>query len=299
MKGPLRKLFSAVALLLVLALALSACGGSSSSSGSSSSAALSSSSASEPASSAAPSLGSDSGEVVAKVGSTPITKAQVSHWMGTLAGGDYYELSRKHEVPAGLVSDPPRYSACVSQLEASSAAAPRKLYELSGVQLLTKCRELYQALRTQAIAFLVHALYVPGLASDFGITVSDQEVRQFYKKSTAERFPSEAANESYLKDRRASLSDELLVAKLDLISQKTLTKVKAPGSGGLPALSRSEARWKAMTDCKAGYVVEYCKQFTGEAPHTAANPPASVLMEQVAALVTGRCTNLAACGKAQ
>jgi hypothetical protein len=236
--------------------------------------------------------------MVAKVGSTPITKGQVSHWMSTLAGGDYYELSREHQLPAGLVSDPPRYSRCVAQLEAASAAAPRKLYELSGVQLLAKCRQLYQALRSQAAAFLVRALFVPGLASDLGVSVTDQEVRQFYKRTNAERFPSEAAVASYLSKRRASVSDEMLVAKLDLISQKTLAKVKAPGAGGFGAVSRAEARWTAKTSCKAGYLVEHCKGFKGEAPHTAANPAASVLMEQVAALATGRCTNVAACGKA-
>ena len=74
--------------------------------------------------------------------------------MGTLVGGDYYELARNSMVPAELVADPPRYSICVAQLEAAAAAAPRKLYTLTGVQLLSKCRQLYQALRSQAAAFV-------------------------------------------------------------------------------------------------------------------------------------------------
>jgi hypothetical protein len=248
-------------------------------------------------SSGSASLGVSSGQVVAKVGSTPITQGQVNHWMATLAGGDYYELSRHSTIPANLASDPPRYSTCVSQLEAAAAAAPHKLYEVSGVQLLTKCRQLYQQLRTQATAFLVKALYVQGVASDFEVGASDPEVLGFYKRSTKERFPSEAVASSYLTARRATLSDELLVMKLDLLSQKTLEKVKAQGTSGSSDLAQAEARWTAKTDCSPGYVVEHCKQFHGEAAHTAANPSAAVLMEQVAAIATGRCTNLAACGK--
>src|SRR5690242_17751751 len=51
-----------------------------------------------------------SGDVVARVGGAAITRAAVSHWMATLAGGDYYELSGRRPVPTGLVSDPPDYA---------------------------------------------------------------------------------------------------------------------------------------------------------------------------------------------
>jgi hypothetical protein len=283
MFGRSPRLYVAAALAALLIIVLTSCGGGSSSNGS--------------AKSSASSSGASSGEVVAQVGATPITKPQVSHWMATLAGGDYYELSHHNTVPAELVSDPPRYSTCVSHLEASAAAAPRKLYNVTGVQLLTKCRQIYRALRAQATAFLVRALYVAGLAGDLGVTVSDQEALQNYKRSTAERFPIPAEATRYLSSRRATLTDELLVEKLDVLSQKTLAKLKAQGSSGPATLSQSEARWTAKTDCHPGYVVEHCKQFHGEAPHTAANPPASVLMEQVAAIAIGQCINIAACGK--
>jgi hypothetical protein len=290
---------AAVVLVVALVLVLSACGGSSSSSSSanSSSSTGAGSTSDAAATTASPTIGPASGEVVAKVGATPITKGQVNHWMATLAGGDYYELSRKHTIPANLVSDPPRYAVCVSQLEAAAAAAPRKLYTVSGVQLLTKCRQLYQALRSQATAYLVRALFVDGLSSDFEVSATDPEVLAFYKRATATRFPNQEGVTRYLTDTRATLSDELLVDKLDLLSQKTLERIKAQGSEGQTALQRSEARWTAKTDCRAGYIVEHCKQYRGEPPRTAANPPASVLMEQIAALAIGRCTNLAACGK--
>lgn len=273
----------AAALVTLLAIALTSCGGGSSSSGATRASAANSS--------------ASSGEVVARVGAFPITKPQVSHWMSALAGGDYYELSGKNTVPADLVSDPPRYSTCVARLEAAAAAAPHKLYSVTGVQLLTKCRQLYQALRSQATAYLVRALYVGGLASDVGVAVNDQEILDDYKRSTAERFPIPAEATRYLTSRREALSDRLLGQKVALLSKKILAKLKALGSSGAATLSQSEAKWTAKTDCRPGYVVEHCKQFHGEPPRTAANPSASVLMEQVAAIAVGRCINLAACAK--
>jgi hypothetical protein len=268
-----------VAASLIL-LGAAACGGGGSSSASSSS-----------------SAGAGAGGVVARVASSPITRSAVSHWMSTLAGGDYFELSRRHTIPADLVSEPPNYATCVARLESAAASAPRKLSQPSGVQLLTKCRQLQHALRSQAVAFLVRAQWLTGLAGDLGVKASDAEVLQFYKRSFAAQYPNQAALNGYLASTRASVSDELLLVKLDLLSQKTLQKVKAEGARGPAELSQAEARWTAKADCRPGYVVEHCKQFHGEPPPSAASPPASVLMEQVAALATGRCTNLAACAK--
>jgi hypothetical protein len=266
---------SLVAAFSILA-GLAACGGGGSSSGSSS---------------------SGSGGVVAQVDASPITRSAVNHWMSTLAGGDYYGLSGRQTIPAGLVSEPPSYAACVTRLEVAAARAPHKLYQLSGVQLLRKCRQLYQALRSQATAFLVKVPWLIGLAGELGVNANDAEVLQFYKRSFVTQYPNQAALSSYLTSTRASVADELLLVKLDLLAQKTLQKVKEAGKQGAAKLKQAEASWTAKADCHPGYVVEHCKQFHGEPPPTADSPPASVLMEQVAALVTGRCTNLAACAK--
>ncbi len=282
MVGRLWKLLAAVAVAALLVATMGACGGGSSGTSSAS---------------ATDSSGSGSGEVLARVGSTPITKAQLTHWMGTLAGGDYYELSAKHTVPANLVSDPPNYGACVASLEAAAAAAPVKLAQPTGVQLLTKCRQLYQAIRAQAMALLVEIQWVLGLGSDEGITVSDAEALAFYNKSMAERFPKRAELSRYQADRRTSASDELLLIKKNLVSEKLLAKVKSQGSAGTAGFIRAQASETAKTDCHPGYVVEYCMQFHGEASGSVASPPASVLVEQVAALATGRCINRPACAK--
>src|SRR6201999_2337646 len=87
---------------------------------------------------------------IANVGGTPITKAQVSHWMASVAGLDYYTASRRAAAPEGLVSDPPNYERCVKQIEAAMNSSRGRVVE-SSEELQARCRQLYRALRTQAM----------------------------------------------------------------------------------------------------------------------------------------------------
>lgn len=245
--------------------------------------------------SGASSGGSQGDSVVARVGTTAITRTEVNHWMSTLAGGDYYEVTHGHTVPKGLVSDPPRYSECVAELEATADAAPVRTSQPSSVELLEKCRQLHRALRLQAVTLLVDIELIFVLAAEEGASATDKEVLAAYDKSTAERFPSRSALARSQAARRISVSDEVLLFRKDLLASKLLAKLKS--RGGLKALSRLEARWTSKIDCQPGYVVGRCKQFRGEPPPSPSSPPAAVLMEQVGALATGRCADSAACAK--
>jgi len=284
---------TAAATVTLIAVSISACGGGGSASGSSVASTSSQTNGKPPA----PSLGPATGEVVARVGSVPITRGQINHWMATLAGGDYHELSAGRTVPEGLVSDPPSYGRCVARLEAVMAAAPIKTgAHPTGVQLLTKCRQLYRAIKAQATELLVTTELVFGLAADEGVAVSEAQVLAAYRHSNAERFQTAAQLASDQAARRVSVSDELLLTKKNLLAEKIVTKLKSQ-SVGPTGLARAEASWNAKIDCRPGYVVEHCKQFHGAPPPSPDSPPATVLMEQVAALVTGHCTYIAACGK--
>jgi hypothetical protein len=239
--------------------------------------------------------GSPGGEVVAEVGGSPITRAAVSHWMGTLAGEDYYELSASHTLPAGLVSDPPDYAECVSRLQAAAGNA-RAASSLTATGLLTKCRQINLALRIQAAGFLVQEQWLTSIARDEGIVASEQEVQTLFRRIRAEQYPTEADLRQYLASRRSSVADELVRIKEDVLGQRISKKLTAGGHRAATELMAIERSWTAKTSCSAGYVVEHCKQFKGEQIYPG-GLSAAVLMEKVAALVTGRCTNLQACAK--
>lgn len=236
------------------------------------------------------------GGVVASVGANTVTKDAVDHWMRTLAGGDYYEVSAHHTLPEGLVSEPASYGACVARLEAMIAVAPKRMPGLTGTTLLTKCRELYQSLRAQATAFLVKVPWLLGSYRDIGITVSEAEVLQFFKRFMATHLHSEAELPSYLAQRHLTTTDELLVLKLDLLAQKAQSQILAGGQTVYNKLLVAENAWTEKTSCSTGYVVERCRQYHGGSIY-GSNPSPAILMEQLAAIALGRCTNVAACGK--
>lgn len=240
--------------------------------------------------------GSGSGEVVAQVGGNAITRSAVSHWMLTLGGGDYYELSGRHVFPPGLVSDPPNYSACVSHLQAAAAGNPRASARLTPTNLLTKCRQINLALKVQATSYLLQAQQLIAAFRDEGITANENETQQLLNKIKAEQYPTQAALQQYLTSKHQTLADLRLVILLDVLRQKQASRVLAQGKQAIYRFVADERRWIARTKCSAGYVVQNCAQFKGEQTYPGGLSPA-ILMERVAALVTGRCTNLAACGE--
>jgi hypothetical protein len=237
-------------------------------------------------------------EVIAKVGAAPITRAQVSHWMTTFARNDYSAVSQiaapKTGVPEGVVSDPPNYARCVAALEAAAAKSPPKGAKETGVQLLSKCRQLYQALRTQATTYLVSLQRTIGLGRDAGVTPTEGEVQRLFKQFKTREFPTDAAFRRYLASSQRSVADIMVAMRVDVINNGILKQLKT--LQGRVKYNEAEQRWTAKTSCRAGYVVEHCRQYKGGATYPS-TPPPSVLMEQVAALISGRCVNVEACGK--
>lgn len=240
----------------------------------------------------------DPNEIVARVGATTITRAAVSHWMSALAGGEYYEVSRNHTIPAGLASDPPNYGGCVAGLEGAEASSPAGSPKPSSVHLLSKCQQLYQALKTQATAFLVATEWTIASDRELGITASDQEVLGLFKRVRASAYPSDSRLHEYLAARRLTLPDLLLQTRLNLLAQKALQKIGPTGPGKAVTASFNAAwtRWAQKTDCRPGYVVEHCRQYKS-GPTYPSSPPASVMMEEVTGIATGRCASRAVCAE--
>lgn len=235
---------------------------------------------------------------VARVGNTPITTTEVDHWMKTLAGGDYYELSHKHVIPQGLVSLPADYSRCEANLKAAVDSSPLAAVikrKLAPNEYEVKCHDLHEALRLQATAYLVQANWMKAIDREIGVSASEAEVEELFKQIKASQFPSEAAQQKFLQEHRESLADLLLVVRLDVYRRKNdkiLTEEKKPV---VLKLVNAENKWTKLTTCAAGYVVVNCKEYATK-PSTAPKP-ASVLMEQLTAMVTGLCVNYAACAK--
>jgi hypothetical protein len=156
--------------------------------------------------------------------------------------------------------------------------------------LVDDCHELYQDLKEQALAYLIQGLWNIEEGKGDGISVTQAQIEQAFKKYEAERFPSEAAFTSFLANREWSLSDDLYLIKRDILDQRLgaarerAARKKAHSRlevqrGVLELYAQSLVKWKPRTTCSPGYVIPECRQSTG--PATTGAPDA--LLEQIAA----------------
>jgi hypothetical protein len=218
---------------------------------------------------------SSAGEVVARVGTTPITTAEVNHWMNALGATLFYRDSGSRTLPEGLLSDPPNYPRCVSGLEAAATTAPAKGHE-SAVELLAKCRELDQSLKVYATSHLIAMRQNIQIANEMGATTTSSKVQSVFEQEMAREYPTPAALHAYLVSHRHTISDELLETQVQVLGTEVFHQLKTPrGHSRYLAL---QARASAVTTCSPGYIVEGCKQFKGSLPHTTA----SIVMEDLA-----------------
>jgi SurA N-terminal domain len=236
-----------IPLALVLMIAIGGCGsGSGTSSGSSAAGASSTTSTSAGtgasstagastgtgASSASAKGGSDgssktahaSGDTVATVEGTPITKAAFEHWLAVTAA-----LSGKGGHGAGS----------------------------SG-----------QAVKNQALGFLISAQWLFGEAAARGVHVSEAEIHKRLAEVQGKQFKHPAELQKYLANAHETQADLLLRIKLELLEQaisKQATAAKRTAAEKRAALSSLQAefqkKWKAKTSCASGYVVEDCREY--------------------------------------
>jgi hypothetical protein len=236
--------------------------------------------------------------VVARVAGTPITQAQVSHWMNTLEGTIYHTVSSfQSPGPEGLVSDPPDYGRCVKTLEATEAAVTRQLGHPreSSTELLTKCRELNQALKIEATSHLIGTQQIIQIARQEHITISPTELQHFFNQVRAREYPTETDLHNYLTSRRMTLPDLLLETKLDLINQTLTNKLKLNTPQGQTHYTTLQQQATTQTTCQPTYNVEGCNQH--KPGPTYPTPSPAILIEQIYALNTNTCTDPTACSK--
>lgn len=213
--------------------------------------------------------------VVARVGESTIRRSSVDHWMKVLVAGDYHQEIVK-PAPSGLVSDPPDYGACIR-------AANGIVRKRSSQVTATLCRDLYQAVKLQAVGFLTDALWHIEDAKEHGETATSNEVARRLRRQRQREWPAPGQFQRYLGERHLTLADESYLLKRDVLSQKQLERVRQEGltagheAAALQMAEEYSAKWTARTSCQPGYVAEQCKQYTGTPKH--APSPNSVLLQ--------------------
>ncbi|HEY1457178.1 MAG TPA: hypothetical protein VGF15_01560 [Solirubrobacteraceae bacterium] len=122
----------------------------------------------------------------------------------------------------------------------------------------------------QALCFLITSEWVVGEAGARHITVSEAVVRQRFARVAHQSFPKAGELESYLAKSGETESDLLARIRVELLAQRIAAQVTAGKSSSqrsslLSSFERTfHAHWKKLTNCKAGYVMEDCKQYKGK-----------------------------------
>jgi foldase protein PrsA len=164
------------------------------------------------------------GDAVATVGGNSITKTTFNHWMSVAASSSKTGTTAKAVVP-----EPPNYTACISNLAATTAKPAKGQKAPTTAQLKTQCETQYKTLKTEVLGFLVSLEWVLGEAKSLGVNVTDAEVKKDFVKIRTQQFPSTAEFEKFLATSGQTVSDLLLRVKQNLVSQKIQTKVLKSG----------------------------------------------------------------------
>ena len=176
-------------------------------------------------------------DVVATVEQAPITKASFEHWVSVTAALNH---SKAHS------------------------------------------KAVRAALKDQALGFLITSQWVLAEAAHLGLSASEAEVRQRLHQVTAKQFPTASQLKHYLASIGETEADLLMRIKVELLESKIAQHVTAGKTASTePRLLLSDfqksfdARWRARTSCRSGYVMEDCKQYKGTSRPAASSSSSS------------------------
>jgi len=224
--------------------------------------------------------GGNSGEIVAQVaGVGSISKGTLEHWMPVEASLLYEEVPRK-KVPAGVMPDPPTYTACIAYLRSTKQKILETGPKPTAAQLKDKCAQKYQELKVLTLNTLIGWDWTIGMGATAGMKVTDTEVRQRLEAVKKNNLPGVSFTK-YLKYTDQTVSDMLFRSRVQLFEVKfqqqaiTMAKFLPKGltaqqqqkafaklAAGLPTTKQ----WVARTSCRTGYVTSSCRQYKGSLP---------------------------------
>ncbi len=125
-----------------------------------------------------------------------------------------------------------------------------------------------QAVKNQALGFLISLQWVLDEASARGVNVSEAAVHTRLAEIQRKQFKSPGELQKYLTKAHETETDLQLRVKLELLEQaisQQVTAAKHTAAEKRAALSSFQTafqkKWKAKTSCHSGYVVEDCSEF--------------------------------------
>lgn len=207
--------------------------------------------------------------VVAAVGGHRVSLGTLEHWAGV--EGQLANEGAPGVADAGWVRpDPPGYAGCIAGLNGGKRPASEAL----AGRLRRSCRETYRALQVKALTYLLRVIWNEEQAAEQHIQLTSGEVEREYRVFTRREYPVPGELERMLAYAGMSVADEMLRIKHNMLEEKLLlrlaSRMRAVAGRGVAEraaqariLIGSQARLLNETNCRAGYVVEVCRQYRG------------------------------------
>jgi hypothetical protein len=227
--------------------------------------------------------GGSGSKTVATVGAVKVSQATLHHWMRVTLGGDYQPFGGSF--PTGLFTDPPDSARCA---RAAARIAPNNITKpkLTTAQLRVKCRQLYAAVKEQALNFILLNLWTREEAKELGVRApSEREVSNRLSAYIDHDFKGVTHFREVIAEQRRSIADVRFMIKTTLlgagISAQLQARAKQLGNGDPETLYKlivlNNAKWQARTSCTPGYRASRCKQFK---PEDEIQPGATTVIER-------------------
>jgi foldase protein PrsA len=208
--------------------------------------------------------GSGANAPALEIAGSPISKAQIEHWMLIEAVVSFRTIPKTPQ-PKGVLPDPPSYSACIAWLRSPIEELTAGQKQMSAAQLKKACEQRLAALKDKAETILMVYEWERQQAAAEGITISQGEVEKDLRRFRRIQTPGKDEFAHYLKYAKMNLADAQFIQRITITGTKVLEaieKKKEPQK----AFEAFTSRWVAKTDCKPGYVVPGCRQYKGPAP---------------------------------
>lgn len=191
---------------------------------------------------------------VAVVVGSPITQTDFKHWMYVAAKS---QASQSPGQPV-IVPDPPDYKSCISQVHKQLPS----LKKASVKTLVADCRQLYTALSSQVMDFLIKADWIEADGARRGITPTDTQVAGTFAKDKQQQFPGGKGYPAFLAKTGQSDQDVRFRIRINIIFSKLAAREKGSTTAKQTAVTRREKKlFAGQTRCTALVLMADCGNY--------------------------------------
>jgi hypothetical protein len=178
-----------------------------------------------------------------------------------------YVAAKGNSEPGGPVivpTDPPNFTKCVADVRRGLPSAANQ----SDSQLRAECAQLFTALESEVMDFLIRADWHSAQARDRHITVTRKEVMRAFAQDKRKAYPKPGAFKRFLKESGQTISDVLFRVRVNLIYKRLIAQFEArlklgPNAAQSAVDRAAREHWRPLTYCHESYTMFDCAHTFG------------------------------------